>query len=339
MHRQRTRLASRVTRVASAVGSRALGPTYTSRVNRVATAVERRGIAATYELHDRLLSNRRSRRRYASESPTLTDVQRQVIDQVGVQGYAVVPFADLLGGEELWREIEERGQTFIATTEEGLEREAAGASTGDLRRRKGKDFLVRAFSFEGARLGPDEPWFRACVSRQMLDVANAYLQLWSKLSYVDLWYSIPQPPDTERVASQTWHFDFDDRHLLKAFLYLTDVDANAGPFEYVAGSQPGGPFHSVRPWRPMEHGRVPEDEVTRRVPSEEIRTFTAPRGTVIFCNTSGLHRGGFAVGKPRVLATATYCSPASLAALSERNFIVDDSEADKLEPVARHAVT
>src|SRR5437899_2399770 len=319
MHRQRTRLASRV--------------------NRVASAVERRGIAATYELHDRLLSNRRSRRRYARESPTLTDVQRQVIEQVGAQGYAVVPFAELFGDEALWRDIEDRGREFVTTTESELEREAQGATAGDLRRTRGKDFLVRAFSFEGARLGPAEPWFRACVSRTMLDVANGYLRLWSKLSYVDLWYSIPQPPDAERVASQTWHFDFDDRHLLKAFLYLRDVDENTGPFEYVAGSQPGGRFHEVRPWRPMDYGRVPEDEVARRVPPEEMRRFIAPRGTLIFCNTSGLHRGGFAIDKPRILATATYCSPASLAALSERNFVLDDSDAGKLEPVARYAVT
>ena len=54
--------------------------------------------------------------------------------------------------------------------------------------------------------------------------------------------------------------------------------------------------------------------------ADAIKTFTAPRGTVILCNTSGLHRGGFSTAKPRVLATATYCSPASLRALSRRNY-------------------
>ena len=335
MHRQRTRLASRVTRVASAMGGRGA-----SRVNRVASAVERRGVAATYQLHDHLLSNRSSRRRFLDDTPTLNDAQRGVVDTVREQGYAVVPFTELFGDAAVWNDIEARGKSFIASTEEGLERETEGAEAeGELRRTRGKDFLVRAYSFDGVRLGLDEPWLRACASRTMLDVANSYLRLWAKLSYVDLWYSIPQPPDTQRVASQTWHFDFDDRHLLKVFLYLEDVDKDTGPFEYVAGSQPGGRFHQVRPWRPMDYGRVPEDEVTRRVPPEEMRVFTAPRGTAIFCNTSGLHRGGFAVGKPRVLATATYCSPASLAALSERNYLVDATDANQLDPVARFAVT
>ena len=160
MHRQRTRLASRV--------------------NRVASAVERRGIAATYELHDRLLSNRRSRRRYARESPTLTDVQRQVIEQVGAQGYAVVPFAELFGDEALWRDIEDRGREFVTTTESELEREAQGATAGDLRRTRGKDFLVRRYDVGGV-VGLDNPWLSACISRRLLDIANEYLQLWSKL--------------------------------------------------------------------------------------------------------------------------------------------------------------
>src|SRR6266705_314433 len=139
MHRQRTRLASRV--------------------NRVASAVERRGIVATYELHDRLLSNRRSRRRYADEGPTLTDVQRQVVEQVGAQGYAVVSFAELFEDEPLWQDIEERTEEFVTTTETELGREEQGANGGELRRRSGKDFLVRAFSFEGARMGLGDPWF------------------------------------------------------------------------------------------------------------------------------------------------------------------------------------
>jgi hypothetical protein len=173
----------------------------------------------------------------------------------------------------------------------------------------------------------------------MLDIANAYLQMWSKLSYVDLWYTVPQGQESERVASQLWHFDFDDKHLLKAFLYLEGVDTGTGPFEYVAGSQPGGPYHEVRPWKPMDYGRVPEEEVKAKVPDAAVRTFTAKRGTLIFCNTSGLHRGGFAKTKPRVLATATYCSPASLAALSERNYVLNPADASALGPAARFAAS
>lgn len=320
MHRQRTRLAARV--------------------NRVASAIERRGIVATYELHDRVLSNRRSRRKYAGAQPALSPTQQRIVGELDEHGYATVPFGELFSGDEsLWNEIEQHATRFVSETENGLSQEGEGGAAEGLRRRAGKEFLVRAYSFDGARFGLDEPWFRAAVSSPVLDIANAYLRLWAKISYVDLWYSIPQPAESERVASQTWHYDFDDRHLLKAFLYLTDVDESTGPFEYVAGSQPGGKYHSVRPWEPMGYGRVPEQEVTGRVPDEAVRTFTAPTGTIVFCNTSGLHRGGFATGRPRVLATATYCSPASLRALSQRNFELEPGAAAGLGAAARHAVS
>ena len=310
--------------------------TFSNRVSRVATALEKRGVRATYELHDRVLSNRKSRRRFAQEQPELDDVQQRIVSDVDAQGYAVLPFSDLVGAE-VWSAVESHGDRFIQETEDALEREKQGDESTQLRRRAGKEFLVRAHSFEDVELGLDDPWFAACVSSRMLGVASGYLRLWPKLSYTDLWYSLAQPEATERVASQLWHRDFDDKHLLKAFLYLRDVDEGAGPFEYVPESQPGGQFDGVSPWRPMGNGRVPEDEVARAVPAEQIRTFVASRGTIIFCNTSGLHRGGFATERPRILATATYCSPASLAALSERNYRFSGA-LDDLDPLARFAV-
>jgi hypothetical protein len=323
MHRQRTRLAARVP-----------GP-----AQPVAKAVENRGIVATYALHDHLFSNRSSRRLYESDPPSLDDVQRSALEAVDREGYATLRFDELVTDDALRDAVLAQGADFVAGTEQGLREESQDGSGSELRRRPGKEFLVRAHSFDGVRLGLDHAWLRACLSPYLLDIARAYLRMWPKLSYVDLWYTVPQPPDANRVASQLWHYDFDDKHLLKAFLYLDDVDAETGPFEYVAGSQPGGPHHNVRPWKPMGFGRVPEDEVQRAVPDEAIRTFTAPRGTIIFCNTSGLHRGGFATSRARVLATATYCSPASLAALSERNYDVDPSELSGLSREGRYAVS
>jgi hypothetical protein len=321
VHRQRVRLAGRVP----------------GRARHLAQAVERSGIVATYEVHDRLLSNRRSRALYSKDPPRLDTLQRQVVDKLDTEGYATVPLADL-ASQSLRDAVETQGAAFVDSTEQGLAQENSAGPNSELRRRPGKEFLIRAHSFDGVRLGLDHPWFRLCLSRHLLDVANAYLRMWSKLSYVDLWYTVPQPESAERVASQLWHYDFDDKHLLKAFLYLADVDAATGPFEYVAGSQPGGRHHAVRPWKPMGYGRVPEADVQHDVPAAAIRSFTAPKGTLIFCNTSGLHRGGFATGSARVLATATYCSPASLAALSLRNYEAADTELGSLSASARYAI-
>ena len=62
----------------------------------MAQAVERSGIVATYELHDRVLSNRNSRRRYADEPPRLGDVQRRILEALDSEGFVTVPFAQLV---------------------------------------------------------------------------------------------------------------------------------------------------------------------------------------------------------------------------------------------------
>jgi hypothetical protein len=75
-----------------------------------------------------------------------------------------------------------------------------------------------------------------------------------------------------------------------------------------------------------------------RLKPDGVRTFTGAAGTLLFCNTSGFHRGGFATEKARVLATCTYCSPASLAALTERNYRYTGS-LDALDAATRFALT
>ena len=123
-----------------------------------------------------------------------------------------------------------------------------------------------------------------------------YLGLWSKLEYVDVWYSIPQDVTQRAEASQLWHRDFDDQHLLKAFLYLVDVDERRARSNTSGASSPGGTLRTPWQWRRSAGGSPARR--SNAVPADAIKTFTAPKGTVIFCNTSGLHRGGFSDGQP-----------------------------------------
>ena len=76
MHRQRTRFAARV--------------------HRVASALERRGVVATYQLHDRMLANRAARRRHLHARPALDDTQQRIVEQLRAEGYATIPFAELI---------------------------------------------------------------------------------------------------------------------------------------------------------------------------------------------------------------------------------------------------
>jgi Phytanoyl-CoA dioxygenase (PhyH) len=313
MHRKRTRFAKRV--------------------HRVATALERRGIVATYELHDRLLANRSARRRYTHEPPVLDELQQGVLEQLRREGYATLPFSAL--APELWGELEQEADRFVAETETELAREKEGSESA-LRRREGKEFLVRKYAYD-VELSLDDPWLRLGLNTRMLDIANAYLGMWAKLEYVDVWYT-PPVEEPERRSSQRWHRDFNDRHLLKAFLYLVDVDEETGPFEYVPRTAPGNELDHLWPWRPLGDNYPPEDELAEKIADRTV-SFTAPKGTIIFCNTCGFHRGGFAKGKARALATVTYSSPASLASLTERNFSIQSDGSNGLDPAQRYSLS
>jgi len=299
----------------------------------VATALERRGIVATYELNDRLLANRSARRRYTHEPPVLDELQQGVLDQLRPEGYATIPFSEL--APELWSELEQEAARFVAETETELAREKEGSESA-LRRREGKEFLVRKYAYD-VELSLDDPWLRLGLNTRMLDIANAYLGMWAKLEYVDVWYT-PPLEDPERRSSQRWHRDFNDRHLLKAFLYLVDVDEETGPFEYVPRTAPGNELEHLWPWRPLGENYPPEQELAEKIADRTV-SFTAPKGTIIFCNTCGFHRGGFATGKARALATVTYSSPASLASLTERNFSIQSDGSNGLRPAQRYSVS
>ena len=74
------------------------------------------------------------------------------------------------------------------------------------------------------------------------------------------------------------------------------------------------------PWRPASRKYPTPEEFEEHVSAEDIPTFTAPSGTLILCNTSGFHRGGFATGKPRTSReTSLACVPESL---TEYNYTI-----------------
>ena len=307
---------------------------FAARAHRIASALERRGVVATYELHDRVLGNRAARRRYAHDRPPLDPLQQNIVERLRTDGYATLPFTELVS-EQTWRKLEVEAERFVRETEAELAREREGGDSA-LRRREGKEFVVRKYAYDVA-LGLDDAWLGLGLNKRLLDIANTYLGMWTKLEYIDVWYT-PPVGDGDRRSSQRWHRDFNDRHLLKAFLYLGDVDEESGPFEYVPKTAPGSELEHLWPWRPLGDNYPPEGELDSKIAGRAV-TFTGPKGTLIFCNTSGFHRGGFARRKPRALATVTYSSPASLASLTERNYSLRSNGSDGLDPAQRYALT
>lgn len=140
-----------------------------------------------------------------------------------------------------------------------------------------------------------------------------HLNLAPKLKGFSLLSTVVVPPGTPTYLSQRWHRDPEDKKMIKVFLYLTDMDElGAGPFIYVRKSQLGGKWRHLFPQR-LPVGRYPEEGAVKRlVPEEDTQVNFAPAGTVIFCDMSGLHKGGFSIKKPRVMFTGGFTSQASI---------------------------
>jgi ectoine hydroxylase-related dioxygenase (phytanoyl-CoA dioxygenase family) len=111
---------------------------------------------------------------------------------------------------------------------------------------------------------------------------------------------------TEPTESQLWHRDPDDKKLLKIFAYLTDVSKDAGPFMYVPQSQNGGTYDDYFPQKTPYAPRI------TRIFDESMplhfEGITGKKGTVIFADTTGIHKGGFSTAKEREMLTFVYTS-------------------------------
>jgi hypothetical protein len=297
----------------------------------------------SYRVHEQVLSNPPSRQMLAEHKPALDPEQQKVMQGLNDQGYSIVPVTDFLpsADDELWTKLRGESDHFVERVEAEREKRLAKEAKKGRKKGLGKgDYIMRLHGKDVPTLPGDDPWLRIGIDDRVLDVVNSYFGLWSKLTYVDLWYTPPAAPGVKRVSSQRWHRDYNDDRLVKVFIYLTDIDEDTGPLEYVPGSALGGEYGNEWPWKPVSNDLYPpQDEFDQRIPQSAHLSLTAPEGSMIFCNTSGFHRGGYATGdRPRVMAVYNYSSPASLAALTLRNFDTELSS-DGLSEQAAYALS
>lgn len=236
------------------------------------------------------------------DAPVLGEAQQGIVDSLREHGIAVVRFDDLFG-DDLWQELAADIGPFVEETEEKFRDVAAAPESKS-------EIIARRFHVkkQEKHVFPiDGPWLRFAASETMVDIANAYRGLQTKLFYLDNWFTVPYAGADDRIASQRWHRDPDDSHVIKVFTYFSDVDESAGPFEYVRSSAPGLKYGSLFPWPDNEY--PPQDELVAAIDPADVMTLTGPPRTMVFAVTSGFHRGGFARLKPRVLSICTYVSP------------------------------
>lgn len=173
-----------------------------------------------------------------------------------------------------------------------------------------KEFLQFYFD-DSPVLDFANPFINIALEEKVLSIINAYMGMFSKFYMFTLNKTMPIDSGTKETQSQRWHRDPEDKKMVKVFIYFNDVDESAGPFTYIKGSHLEGKYGNLFPPEPPRGSLPPAEEVKKLIPEKDILVCTAPAGTIIFCDTRGIHKGGYATKKHRVMSTFYYSSRAS----------------------------
>lgn len=233
--------------------------------------------------------NYKSRHLYRKGKPALDDVQTRIVQDLKRDGIAVTSLEELFPGENLLEKLQQ-----YATSLEG-------SATS----RTKKKFLKHYWELTPI-LDLKNPFTKLALQKRILDIANSYMKMWTKLQYYTLIKTIPAANE-KASYSQKWHRDPQEKRICKMFIYLNDVDENTGPFIYVPKSVYGKkPYGHLFPQNPPLGSYPDEKEVYKSIPKKDIKTYTGKAGSVIFCDASGIHRGGHAKSKERLMSTFFY---------------------------------
>ncbi|MSR85676.1 hypothetical protein EXS71_04580 [Candidatus Uhrbacteria bacterium] len=239
--------------------------------------------------------NRVSKRLFQDSSVHLSDIQRALVAALRRDGIATIHIDHLFPNKHLLQSFQQWVNQHRSLAQVAQK----------------KTFLIELVDSQ-ITLDLGDPLVQFYLHPVLLDVINSYFQMWSTFYYYSLSVAQVMEPDSLRVYSQQWHRDPEEVMTCKVFVYIQDVDETSGPFSYVRGSHLGGKWRSIFPQRPPKGSYPPPQVIEGIVPSLDIQTVTGTAGTVIFCDTSGLHCGGYASQQERIMLTGAFLPTSSV---------------------------
>lgn len=239
--------------------------------------------------------NRKSRILFQKNIPKLDAIQARILKELTKTGIARTTLDELFQGENKLYILKEYTSYLYDNND-------------NIQTTERKKFLKDLWD-PTAPLDFTNPFIKLALNRKLLDIVNSYMRMWTKLMYAALQITVPVQEGSPAQASQRWHRDPQEKRMCKVFIYLNDVDEDAGPFIYIPGSTFGNKYGRLFPQRSPEGIYPPEGAVEKVIPPNDIKVQTGKAGTVIFCDTSGLHRGGYATQKERIMFTAFFAAP------------------------------
>lgn len=135
----------------------------------------------------------------------------------------------------------------------------------------------------------------------LLQIAAGFLGCKPTISGVGLRWSFANSNTTSEV--QRFHRDMEDWKILRLFIYLTDVDPDSGPHQFVTKSHKTAGRFRLKPYT--------DAYIDRRFGRENVATINGPRGTAFLGDMWGVHRGVPPTQRPRLLFSCTYTMTAT----------------------------
>jgi hypothetical protein len=247
-------------------------------------------------------------------------VSGKIISDLKSNGIATVQFEELFGNEINLNDIIGDYNIFSETD---FFKNAIQNNKSSLK----KNFLIRSGNYNSNH-NENSTLLKTALSDKIINIVSTYLETIPRLQLCEFWYTIPQG-NKQAEQSQKWHRDPEDFKLIKIFLYLNEVDENAGPFTYVKESHGLGRYgNTLKRKLPTGPFYPDEKDIFNLIDKENIQINTGSIGTMIFCDTYGFHKGGDAKTNPRIFAYWTFSTPSTLFKISFKPLVNFDKLKD-----------
>lgn len=242
-----------------------------------------------------LYLNRKAKALFSANPPTPNETQKNIVNILIQNGIAETHLDELFPKENKLEKL----QKYAAYLREQTQTPQTS-----------KTFLTYLLDPKPA-LDFENEIVKLALDERVLAIVNSYFEMFGKFYYFTLNITHPVPAGTEAEQSQRWHRDPEDIKMLKMFVYLNDVDEETGPFIYIPKSNLGNKWNKIFPQRPPIGYYPPDGELEKVIPQNEIKKCVGCAGSVIFGDTAGLHKGGFATKKERIMLTIGYAPSSS----------------------------
>jgi hypothetical protein len=282
----------------------------------------------------RYVVNKEAIRLYCNEAKSmeLNSLQEQIVNELTENGICIVHFNNLFPTRAFGEFHALAGTYLQESRNQKLVETIQGGRLAD----QWKFYLVRLFGNRPV-FDQSNKFLDLSLSDEVLRIVCRYLGMFCRIIDIDLWCNVATPGPAS--YSQRWHRDPDDKKLIKLFLYLRDVDETKGPFCFVPGSHNGGRFSKVYRQTLADSHYPPEGEVEKWFSKDQIKVCTGSAGTVILCDTTGLHKGGHPASGLRVLFTTAYTTNAGLMHINNaRRYSIQCLEHESLSAAGSYAI-